>query len=218
MSRAASPLTPSADSSRDVTGRRPGRRRTQGARSARLYGHANGRTRQLHCRLFGLLPGDRTISAADAGVGTIVHVHNVTAYTIARHGSASQRERFLPAMTRGDRLAHSCLPSPTPDPIPRRSAPRRAVTATTRAERDQAVHLERQRGRHGHRSCAHRPGSGQTRFHERSSSIPQCRVTAWPRVEQKSASEPLAVVAQIQLEDLRVRAEDALGEIGGDRS
>ena len=154
------------------------------------------------------------ISAADAGVGTIVHVHNVTAYTIALNGSASQRERFLPAMTRGDKIGAFLLTEPHAgsDTAAFRTTARRdgdhfVLNGTKQfisngSEAGTVVVVARtdpEAGKHGFTTFIVDPA------------MPGYSVT---RVEQK-LGQRTAHVAQIQLEDLRVPAEDALGEIGG---
>ena len=154
------------------------------------------------------------ISAADAGVGTIVHVHNVTAYTIALNGSASQRERFLPAMTRGDKIGAFLLTEPHAgsDTAAFRTTARRdgdhfVLNGTKQfisngSEAGTVVVVARtdpEAGKHGFTTFIVDPA------------MPGYGVT---RVEQK-LGQRTAHVAQIQLEDLRVPAEDALGEIGG---
>lgn len=53
------------------------------------------------------------ISAADAGVGTIVHVHSLgAAHIIAKSGSAEQKKRLLPAMASGEKIGAFLMTEP----------------------------------------------------------------------------------------------------------
>ncbi|CAB3778426.1 Acyl-CoA dehydrogenase [Paraburkholderia caffeinitolerans] len=51
-------------------------------------------------------------AAVDAGLATIVHVHNFTALTIVEHGTQAQKERYLPAMARGESIGAFLLTEP----------------------------------------------------------------------------------------------------------
>lgn len=51
-------------------------------------------------------------SAADAGFGTIIHVHNTMALTIVRGGSEEQKRRYLPALARGEKIGAYLLSEP----------------------------------------------------------------------------------------------------------
>ncbi|QBQ99354.1 acyl-CoA dehydrogenase family protein [Paraburkholderia pallida] len=51
-------------------------------------------------------------AAADAGLATILHVHNFTALCIATHGSEEQKRRYLPAMARGESIGAFLLTEP----------------------------------------------------------------------------------------------------------
>ena len=51
-------------------------------------------------------------AAVDAGVATIVHVHNFTALTIVEHGTEEQKQRYLPAMARGESIGAFLLTEP----------------------------------------------------------------------------------------------------------
>jgi alkylation response protein AidB-like acyl-CoA dehydrogenase len=48
----------------------------------------------------------------DAGLATIVHVHNFTAMCIAEHGSDEQKQRYLPAMANGTSIGAFLLTEP----------------------------------------------------------------------------------------------------------
>ena len=52
------------------------------------------------------------IAAVDAGLATIVHVHNFTALTIVEHGTEAQRQRYLPAMASGESIGAFLLTEP----------------------------------------------------------------------------------------------------------
>lgn len=154
------------------------------------------------------------ISAADAGVGTIFHVHNVTAYTIALRGSEEQRARYLPAMTSGGKIGAFLLTEPQAgsDTAAFRTTAKRdgdhyILNGTKQfisngSEAGTAIVLARtdpQAGKLGFTTFIVDPAS------------PGYKVT---RIEDK-LGQRTAHVAQIQLDDLRVPAGNALGEIGG---
>jgi alkylation response protein AidB-like acyl-CoA dehydrogenase len=48
------------------------------------------------------------ISAADCGVGTIVHVHNMSHYPIARFGTAAQKQQSCRRPRAARRSAPGC--------------------------------------------------------------------------------------------------------------
>jgi alkylation response protein AidB-like acyl-CoA dehydrogenase len=52
------------------------------------------------------------ISKVDAGLATIVHVHNFTALCIAEHGTDEQKQRYLPAMAAGKSIGAFLLTKP----------------------------------------------------------------------------------------------------------
>ncbi|MGF6780757.1 acyl-CoA dehydrogenase family protein [Paraburkholderia sp. GAS334] len=51
-------------------------------------------------------------AAVDAGLATIVHVHNFTAMTLAENGTEEQKQRYLPAMARGESIGAFLLTEP----------------------------------------------------------------------------------------------------------
>lgn len=51
-------------------------------------------------------------AAADAGLATILHVHNFTALSIATNGTEAQRQRYLPGMARGELVGASLITEP----------------------------------------------------------------------------------------------------------
>jgi len=52
------------------------------------------------------------IAEADAGVATVLHVHNATGYTLCRLGNAEQRQRWLPAIACGETIVASLFSEP----------------------------------------------------------------------------------------------------------
>jgi alkylation response protein AidB-like acyl-CoA dehydrogenase len=67
------------------------------------------------------------LAAADPSTAAFLSIHNMVGWMIDRFGSAAQRERFLPPMMRGDRIASYCLTEP--------GAGSDAAALRTRAER-----------------------------------------------------------------------------------
>ncbi|WP_322033903.1 acyl-CoA dehydrogenase family protein [Paraburkholderia sp. J76] len=51
-------------------------------------------------------------ATVDAGLATIVHVHNFTALSIVEHGTEAQKQRYLPAMARGESIGAFLLTEP----------------------------------------------------------------------------------------------------------
>ncbi|WP_213307278.1 acyl-CoA dehydrogenase family protein [Paraburkholderia sacchari] len=51
-------------------------------------------------------------AGADAGLATILHVHNFAALCIAVHGNEEQKRRYLPAMARGESIGAFLLTEP----------------------------------------------------------------------------------------------------------
>lgn len=51
-------------------------------------------------------------AAVDAGLATILHVHNFTAMSIATFGTEEQKRRYLPAMARGESIGASLITEP----------------------------------------------------------------------------------------------------------
>ncbi|MBP0591512.1 acyl-CoA dehydrogenase family protein [Paraburkholderia sp. LEh10] len=52
------------------------------------------------------------IAAVDAGLATIIHVHNFTAMSIVDHGTEEQKQRYLPAMASGKSIGAFLLTEP----------------------------------------------------------------------------------------------------------
>ncbi|TXL72659.1 acyl-CoA dehydrogenase [Vineibacter terrae] len=154
------------------------------------------------------------ISAADGGVGTIAHVHNTSAASILRHGNDAQRQRYLPAMARGEHIGAFLLTEPQAgsDTAAFRASARRdsdgfvlsgakqfisngseAGTALVLAQTDKDA------GKRGFTIFIVDPKAAGYRV---------------ARVEDKMGQRT-AHVAQIALEDLRVPEENVLGGVGG---
>ena len=51
-------------------------------------------------------------AAVDAGLATILHVHNFTAMGIAVNGTEAQKRKYLPAMARGESIGASLISEP----------------------------------------------------------------------------------------------------------
>ncbi|MGB5902565.1 MAG: acyl-CoA dehydrogenase family protein [Xanthobacteraceae bacterium] len=154
------------------------------------------------------------IAAADAGVGTIFHVHNVTAYTIALHGTEEQKQKYLPPMLRGEKIGAFLLTEP------QAGSDTAAFRATARRDGDHYVlngtkqfisngseagmtivlaRTDPQAGRKGFTTFLVDPASSGYNI---------------ARVEDK-LGQRTAHIAQIQLDNLRVAASNVLGEVGG---
>ncbi|MFL9500216.1 acyl-CoA dehydrogenase family protein [Rhodopseudomonas palustris] len=154
------------------------------------------------------------IAAADAGVGTIFHVHNTTAYTIGLHGTEEQKQKYLPPMLRGEKIGAFLLTEP------QAGSDTAAFRATAHRDGDHYVlngtkqfisngseagmtivlaRTDPQAGRKGFTTFLVDPTS------------PGYNIA---RVEDK-LGQRTAHVAQIQLDNLRVPAANVLGEVGG---
>ncbi|MBN8960241.1 MAG: acyl-CoA dehydrogenase family protein [Rhizobiales bacterium] len=154
------------------------------------------------------------IAAADAGVGTIFHVHNTTAYTIGLHGTEAQKQKYLPPMLRGEKIGAFLLTEP------QAGSDTSAFRATAHRDGDHYVlngtkqfisngseagmtivlaRTDPQAGRKGFTTFLVDPTS------------PGYNIA---RVEDK-LGQRTAHIAQIQLDNLRVPAENVLGEVGG---
>lgn len=51
-------------------------------------------------------------AAVDAGLATILHVHNITAMCIAANGTEAQKRAYLPAMARGEAIGATLISEP----------------------------------------------------------------------------------------------------------
>ncbi|MBX5452643.1 MAG: acyl-CoA dehydrogenase family protein [Acidobacteriia bacterium] len=52
------------------------------------------------------------LAAADPSTAAYLSIHNMVAWMIARFGTEAQRERYLPSLLRGEKLASYCLTEP----------------------------------------------------------------------------------------------------------
>jgi len=155
------------------------------------------------------------ISAADGGVGTIVHVHNLGGtYPLLLNGTAAQKELLLPAMTRGDSIGAFLLTEPQAgsDTAAFRASARRDGADFVLKGTKQFISNGSEAGM-ALVLAATDPAAGKRGFTVFivDPSMPGYKVN---RIEEK-LGQRTAHVAQIELDNLRVPAENVLGEIGG---
>lgn len=154
------------------------------------------------------------ISAADAGVGTIVHVHNLgAAQSIAKHGSAEQKKRYLPAIARGEKIGAALITEP------QAGSDTAALRATATADGDHFVlNGTKQFISNGSEAgialvlVRTDPSAGKRGFTTFLVEPPTPGYVV-ARVEDKYGQRT-AHTAQIQLDGLRVSAQNTLGQIG----
>ncbi|GAA4401413.1 acyl-CoA dehydrogenase family protein [Quisquiliibacterium transsilvanicum] len=154
------------------------------------------------------------ISAADCGVGTIVHVHNTTLKMLCDFGTDAQKRRYLPDAVRGARIGASLLTEPQAgsDTAAFRTSARREGDAwvlegtkqfiSNGSEAGVAVVIavtDPTAGKHGFTFFLLDPAD------------PGYRVL---RVEDKLGQQT-AHTAQIQLDRMRLDDDAVLGEVGG---
>jgi alkylation response protein AidB-like acyl-CoA dehydrogenase len=155
------------------------------------------------------------LSAADGGVGTIVHVHNLgAAHVIARTGTAEQKQRLLPALASGEKIGAFLITEPQAgsETSALRTSARRdgddfVINGTKQfisngSEAGVAIIVARTNESAGKR--------GFTTFLVE----PPAKGYIVSRVEDK-LGQRTAHTAQIQLDDLRVPQENILGMIDG---
>lgn len=153
------------------------------------------------------------ISVADAGFGTIVHVHNSVGLTIARSGTEDQKRRYLPALASGERIGAFLLSEP------HAGSDTAAFRTSARREGDHYV----LNGSKQFISNGSEAGLGivlsvtDRNAGKRGSSLllvdPSTSGYNVARVESKYGQHT-AHIAQIQLDDCRVPLENLLGQEG----
>jgi len=154
------------------------------------------------------------ISAADCGIGTIVHVHNTTLKMLCDFGTDAQKRRYLPDAARGVRIGATLLTEP------HAGSDTSAFRATARRDGDTWV-LEGTKQFISNGSEAGvataivvtDPAAGRRgfTFFVFDPSDPAYRVL---RVEDKLGQQT-AHTAQIQLDGLRLGDDAVLGDVGG---
>lgn len=154
------------------------------------------------------------ISAADCGVGTIFHVHNMSLFPISRFGTKEQKERFLPDGASGLTIGGWLLTEP------HAGSDTSALRTAAVCDGDSYV----LNGTKQFVSNGSRAGIGLA-LAVNDKSAGKRGITAFiidpsqpgyvvTRIEDKMGQHT-AHTAQIQLEDYRVPAENVLGELGG---
>ncbi|MEJ2410593.1 MAG: acyl-CoA dehydrogenase family protein [Novosphingobium sp.] len=155
------------------------------------------------------------LSAADAGVGTIVHVHSLgAAHIIAKHGSAEQKKRLLPAMATGEKIGAFLMSEP------QAGSDTSAMRTTARRDGDDfVINGTKQFISNGGEAgvaivfARTNPDAGKRGF-TTFLVEPPAEGYVVSRVEDK-LGQRTAHVSQIQLDELRVPKENVLGTVDG---
>jgi alkylation response protein AidB-like acyl-CoA dehydrogenase len=154
------------------------------------------------------------ISAADGGVGTIVHVHNLgIGQMIAKHGTPEQKKRYLPAVARGETIGAALITEP------QAGSDTSALRATAQRDGDDFVlNGTKQFISNGSEAgialiVARTDTSAGKRGFTTFLVEPPTPGFVVARIEDKYGQRT-AHTAQIQLDNLRIPAGDTLGEIG----
>lgn len=155
------------------------------------------------------------LSAADAGVGTIVHVHNLgAAHVIARHGTAEQKQRLLPALASGARIGAFLITEP------QAGSETSALRASARRDGDDfVINGTKQFISNGSEAgvaiiVARTNESAGKRGFTTFLVEPPAKGYIVSRIEDK-LGQRTAHTAQIQLDGLRLPKENILGTIDG---
>jgi alkylation response protein AidB-like acyl-CoA dehydrogenase len=155
------------------------------------------------------------IAAADAGISTMVHVHNLGACrTLARFGTPEQKRRYLPAMTRGEVIGAFLLTEPQAgsDTAAIRTTARRAGAYFVLNGTKQFITNGKTAGI-GLVTAVTDPAAGRhgITIFAVLTDMPGYKVL---RVEEKMGQRS-SDTAQIAIEDCRVPAENIVGREGG---
>jgi alkylation response protein AidB-like acyl-CoA dehydrogenase len=155
------------------------------------------------------------LSAADGGVGTIVHVHNLgAAHVIARNGTAEQKQRLLPALASGEKIGAFLITEPQAG-----SETSALRTSARRDGDDFVINGTKQFISNGSKAgvaiiVARTNESAGKRGFTTFLVEPPAKGYIVSRVEDK-LGQRTAHTAQIQLDDLRIPQENILGMIDG---
>jgi alkylation response protein AidB-like acyl-CoA dehydrogenase len=154
-------------------------------------------------------------SAADGGVGTIVHVHNLgAAHVIAKNGTAEQKQRLLPALASGAKIGAFLITEP------QAGSETSALRASARRDGDEfVINGTKQFISNGSEAgvaiiVARTDESAGKRGFTTFLVEPPAKGYVVNRVEDK-LGQRTAHTAQIQLDNLRLPRESILGTIGG---
>jgi alkylation response protein AidB-like acyl-CoA dehydrogenase len=155
------------------------------------------------------------LSAADGGVGTIVHVHNLgAAHVIAKNGTAEQKQRLLPKLASGDKIGAFLITEP------QAGSETSALRASARLDgNDFVINGTKQFISNGSVAgvaiiVARTDQSAGKRGFTTFLVEPPVQGYIVSRIEDKHGQRT-AHTAQIQLEELRVPKENVLGTIDG---
>ncbi|MGH6710587.1 MAG: acyl-CoA dehydrogenase family protein [Bradyrhizobium sp.] len=155
------------------------------------------------------------LSGADAGVGTIVHVHNLgAAHVIAKNGTAEQQQRLLPALASGEKIGAFLITEPQAG-----SETSALRTSARRDGDDFVINGTKQFISNGSEAgvaiivARTNPDAGKRGF-TTFLVEPPAKGYVVSRVEEK-LGQRTAHTAQIQLEELRVPKENILGTLDG---
>jgi len=155
------------------------------------------------------------LSAADGGVGTIVHVHNLgAAHVIAKSGTAEQKQRLLPKLASGDKIGAFLITEP------QAGSETSALRASARLDgNDFVINGTKQFISNGSVAgvaiiVARTDQSAGKRGFTTFLVEPPVQGYIVSRIEDKHGQRT-AHTAQIQLEELRVPKENVLGTIDG---